>query len=93
MINVTDIVNTMAVERFRAILRDEGNPESWLRIIAAPDTVEGASYLLDMGDEEEGNPIIRFTADNVHVVVDRMSNLELTGAHIEPAVTIVLGLT
>lgn len=83
---------SMAIERFKSILREEGNPESWLRIVAAPDTAEGVSYLLDMGDEEEGNPIIRFTADNVHVVVDRVSNLELTGAHIEPAVTIVLEL-
>ncbi len=94
MINVTDVISGLAVERLRSILKDEGYRESWLRIIAAPDTLEGASYLLDLDeeDESENDSIIHFFANNIHVVVDRRSNLLLDGAHIEPAVTLVLEL-
>ena len=92
MINVTDVVSGLAVERLRSILKDEGSPESWLHIMAAPDTQEGATYLLNPGEQDEGNPIIHFFANNVHIVVDRNSNLLLSGMHIDPAIKVVLDL-
>ncbi len=92
MINITDVVSGLASERLKSILKDEGYPESWLHIVAAPDTQEGATYLLNPGEQDEGNPIIHFYANNVHVVVDRKSNLFLSGIHIDPAVTVVLDL-
>ena len=93
MINVTDEILSLSVERLQEILQAEGNPESWLRITAAPGSEGGASYLLDLEERaSEEDPIVHVYANNVNIVIDRQSNLLLSGLDIDPAIRVVFDL-